>query len=217
MGVKKLTFYFSFHYLWTLVYLKVIFICTNFDTLEGLVSTQAYSPLSIDLYEIKQYLTFNSHSEHTFTVKIQFPEVCVFFPTFYYLYLCVSVISVFVCLSLSSVAPVWTPRQVTWSWTVGNKISPPPSSASPPLLPTHRMRASHHHPSRFLASCATPGRLPIPMKPSKYPLYNLRPCLPSPPNNHLVVLRVTFPMNSELILNLWFWTWGTAGRKFGEK
>lgn len=124
--------------------------------------------------------------------------------------------SLFVCSSLSSAAPVWTPRQVTWSWTVGNKISPPPSSAFPPRLLTHRMKASLHHLPRFQASCATPGRLPIPMKPSKSPLYNLRPCLTPPPNNHLVALSVTLPMNSELLFNLWFWTWCTAGWRFGE-
>lgn len=120
----------------------------------------------------------------------------------------------FVCLSPSSVDPVWMPRRVTWSWTVGNKISLPPSSASPRRLPTRLTRASPHrlHPSP--AFCATPGPPPTPRTPSKSPPYNVRQCPQLPPPHRRPTSQ---PMNSELPLNLWSWTQGTASWDFGDK
>lgn len=89
---------------------------------------------------------------------------------------------------LSSVVPVWMPKWVTWNWTVGNKISPLPSSASPHHPPTRLTRASPHRLPPSPASCATLGPPPTPRTPSKSPPYNLwlhlRPSpTPTPPPN----------------------------------
>ena len=84
---------------------------------------------------------------------------------------------------VSSVVPVWTLRRATWSWTAGNKISPPPSSASPRRPPTRLTRASPPRPPPYPASCATPGPPPTPTTLSRSPPYNLRPRPRLPPEH----------------------------------
>lgn len=122
-----------------------------------------------------------------------------------------------VCVFVSSVVPVWTLRRATWSWTAGNKISPPPSSASPRRPPTRLTRASPPRPPPYPASCATPGPPPTPTTLSRSPPYNLRPRPRLPQNTDPAAPPANLPMNSELPLNSWSWTRGTASRDLGDK
>lgn len=113
---------------------------------------------------------------------------------------------------VSSVVPVWTLRRPTWSWTAGNKISPPPSSASPRRPPTRLTRASPPRPPPYPASCATPGPPPTPTTLSRSPPYNLRPRPRLPQNTDPAAPPANLPMNSELPLNSWSWTRGSRGQ-----
>lgn len=79
------------------------------------------------------------------------------------------------------VVPAWTLRPVTWSWTAANRISPPPSSASPRHLLTHLTRAYRRRLLPCQAFCATRGPPRTPRTLSRFPPYNLWPGLPHLP------------------------------------
>lgn len=115
-------------------------------------------------------------------------------------------------LSLPPADPVSMPRRGTWSWTVENRISLLPSSASPRRPPTRPMRVSRRRLPLYPASCVTPGPPPTPMKLLKSPPYNVWPSLwllplPPPPHPHLLwtsqPLKLFDPEPRALELRFW--------------